>query len=196
MHLDAPVIDVADAGGPLCKQRCHSQRHGSIWDVIAVMVDALQLTPFRACMQSSCSTNIYPYERWEEYHRRALSCNLWLLLNGICSQGACLSQCVSSDLLRTGDGDGEGMPLHACAHEAHDFSKPHIPLQAVGSAALHCHCAPSDCGPCTTRTTSSWFNYGWPRQFDSQFMVLIIQLQQLTLSMPLFGLQACSCSLA
>lgn len=32
---------------------------------------------------------------------------------------------------RTSDGDGEGLPLHLCSHEAHHLSKPHIPLEAV-----------------------------------------------------------------
>ena len=32
---------------------------------------------------------------------------------------------------RTGDGDGEGLPLHLGSHEAHHLCKPHIALEAV-----------------------------------------------------------------
>ena len=49
-HLYTPVVDIADAGGALRKECCNSERHCSIWDVIAVVIYALELTPLRTCM--------------------------------------------------------------------------------------------------------------------------------------------------
>ena len=49
-HLYSPVVDIADACGALRKECCNGERHCSIWDVIAVMINALQLTPLRTCM--------------------------------------------------------------------------------------------------------------------------------------------------
>ena len=58
-HLHSPVVDIADACGALRKQCCNSERHCSIWDVIAVVINALELTPLRTCMpcaQRQCTT--------------------------------------------------------------------------------------------------------------------------------------------
>lgn len=43
-HLDAPIVDVADARRPVREQRGHRESHGGVGDVIAVMVDATQLS--------------------------------------------------------------------------------------------------------------------------------------------------------
>ena len=56
-HLHTPVVDIADACGTLCKKCCDGERHRSIRDVIAVVINALQLTPLRTCMP--CATASY-----------------------------------------------------------------------------------------------------------------------------------------
>ena len=48
-HLHTPVVDIADACGALRKECCDGERHCSIRDVIAVMIDPLELTPLRTC---------------------------------------------------------------------------------------------------------------------------------------------------
>ncbi len=48
-HLDAPIVDVADARGPLREQGGHCQRHGGVRDVVAVVVNAAQAPARRPC---------------------------------------------------------------------------------------------------------------------------------------------------
>ena len=51
--------------------------------------------------------------------------------------------------MHTCDGDGVWMPLYLCAHKPHHFCKSHIPLKALGPAALHCHGAASHSCTCS-----------------------------------------------
>ena len=55
--LYAPVVHVPDSCGALCKQCSHGQGHGCIGDVVAVVVDAMQLIPGGACSRSSPSAS-------------------------------------------------------------------------------------------------------------------------------------------
>ena len=64
-HLHTPVVDIADACGALRKECCNGERHCSIWDVIAVMIDALELTPLRTCtpcVQHQHTTRCLPHK--------------------------------------------------------------------------------------------------------------------------------------
>lgn len=48
-HLDAPVVDISDARLPLREERRNSQCHGGVRNVVAVVINALQLLAWRAC---------------------------------------------------------------------------------------------------------------------------------------------------
>lgn len=61
-HLDAPVVDVADACLSLREQCGHRESHGGIGDVIAVVVNSQQVALGRTCTHQEMKLSIVHLE--------------------------------------------------------------------------------------------------------------------------------------
>lgn len=44
-----PIVHISNRCWPLSKDCCYCKAHSCIWDVIAIMINALQMPPWRAC---------------------------------------------------------------------------------------------------------------------------------------------------